>query len=77
MEKKLVIKIAGTGEPKEILLHPGVTTAEIFETLHIPKSLALKADQNGTAFGLEEVLWDRVEDGQKLWAVPGMPVGRR
>ena len=76
MEKQIVVKVAGAGEPKELALHPGVTTAEVLSTLELPKNLVLKADPSGVGFGLEEILWDRVDDGQKLWAVPEMPVGR-
>lgn len=75
MEKHLAVKVAGSGEPRELTIHPGSTAGDVLDTLDLSRSLVLIQDSTGKPFGLGEMLWDKVSDGQKLYAVPPMDVG--
>ena len=78
MEKHLVIKISGsTEEPKEITIHPGTSVGDVLDSLGLSRNMILTQDAAaGTPFGIEEVLYDRVENGSKLYCVPQMSVGK-
>lgn len=77
MEKRLVIKVAGsTGEPQEITIHPGTTTKDVLDSLGLSRNLLITQDPAGNPFGIDETLWDKVQDGQKLFASPAMEVGK-
>ena len=78
MEKHLVIKISGsTEEPKELTIHPGTTVKDVLDSLGISRNMILTQDPaSGTPFGIDEVLYDRVDNGSKLYCVPQMEVGR-
>lgn len=76
MEKTIAVKIAGAGEPKEVVIHPGSTTRDVLAALGAGRDLILTQDPAGNPFGLDETLWDKIENGQKLYAVPPMEVGR-
>lgn len=77
MEKHLLLKVSGRGgKPEEISIRPGVTTKDVLEQANISTNFFLTADPDGEPFGPDEVLWDKVEDGAKLFAVAPMKVGR-
>lgn len=75
MEKHLAVKVAGSGEPREVTIHPGSAAGDVLDALGLNRSLVLTQDSTGKPFGLGEMLWDKVSDGQKLYAVPPMDVG--
>lgn len=75
MEKQLVIKTVGAGEPQEATIHPGTTCRDLLDALGLSRNLLITQDPAGTPFGLDENLWDKVENGQKLYAAPAMEVG--
>lgn len=33
MNKTIVVKIAGAGEPREVVIHPGTTTQDLLDSL--------------------------------------------
>ena len=78
MEKRVVLKVAGaaSGEPKEALIHPATTSRDLLDALGLSRNLLITQDPAGSPFGIDEVLWDKVQDGQKLFASPAMEVGR-
>lgn len=76
MEKNVVVKVAGAAEPHEAKIHPGTTAADLLEALGLARNLLLTQDPAGTPFGADESLFDKVADGQKLYAVPPMEVGK-
>lgn len=77
MEKHLLLKVSGAGgEPQEVVIRPGVTSRDVLESAGLSGNLFLTADPAGEPFGPDEVLWDKVTDGAKIFAVPPMSVGR-
>ena len=77
MEKQIIVKVAGAGEPREASIHPGTTSRELMDALGLSRSLLITQDPAGTPFGIDEILWDKVENGQKLYAAPPMEVGKK
>lgn len=77
MEKQIVVKTVGTGEPQEAVIHPGTSCRDLLDALNLSRNLLITQDPAGTPFGIDEILWDRVENGQKLYAVPPMEVGEK
>lgn len=77
MEKHIVVKVAGAAEPREAIIHPATTSRELLDALGLSRNLLLTQDPAGTPFGTDESLWDKVADGQKLYAVPPMEVGKK
>ena len=76
MEKRLLLKVAGAeGEPHEIIIRPGVTASDILESAGLDKNLFLTVNPKSEPLGPNEVVWDKVEDGSKIFAVPQMQVG--
>ena len=76
MEKHIVVKVAGAAEPREAMIHPGTTCRGLLDALGLGRNLLLTQDPAGTPFGADESLFDKVADGQKLYAVPPMEVGK-
>ena len=76
MDKNVVIKIAGAALPLEAKIHPGSTSRDLLEALGLSRNLLLTQDPAGTPFGADESIYDKLADGQKLYAVPPMEVGK-
>jgi|CXWL01.1.fsa_nt_gi hypothetical protein len=76
MEKQIVVKVAGAGEPKEATIHPGTTAGDLLDGLGLSRSLLLTQDPAGVPFASNEVLWDKVGNGAKVFACPAMEVGK-
>ena len=75
MEKRVAVKIAGAAEPRETVIHPGTTCRDLLEALGLSRDLLVTQDPAGNPFGVDEVLWDKIQDGQKIFCVPAMQVG--
>ena len=77
MEKHVVLKISGAaGEPRDALIHPATTSRDLLDALGLSRNLLITQDPAGSPMGIDEILWDKVQDGQKLFASPAMEVGR-
>jgi len=76
VEKHIVVKVAGAAEPREATIHPGTTCGDLLDALGLGRNLLLTQDPAGTPFGADESIFDKVADGQKLYAVPPMEVGK-
>lgn len=78
MDKHIVVKVAGAEAaiPLEATIHPGTTCRDLLDALGLARNLLLTQDPAGTPFGADESLFDKVADGQKLYAVPPMEVGK-
>ena len=76
MEKRIVIKVAGAGEPRDIVLRPGVTTKDVLDNLGLGRNMMLTQDAAGEPFAADENLWAKLEDGQKIYCAPTMEVGQ-
>jgi len=70
-----VVKVAGAGEPREAVISPGVTSRDLLESLGLGTNLLITQDPAGAPFGVDETLFDKIQEGQKLYASPAMEVG--
>ena len=75
MDKNIVIKVAGATEPKEAAIHPGTTCRDLLDALNLDRSLLVTQDPAGVPFGIDENIFEKVAEGQKLYCVPAMEVG--
>ena len=77
MEKNVLVKISGAPEPREATIHPGCTAGEALQSIGLNSSMSLSKDPTtGSPFGMDEVIYDQVDDGSKLFAVPAVVVGK-
>lgn len=73
--KKISVSIAGADEIKDLELDSGTTAADVLAALNL-SNYQLLPDQNGTPFRRTESIYSKVEDGDKLFAVPDSEVGK-
>ena len=76
MDKTIVVKIAGAGEPREAVIHPGTTTSDLLDSLNLDRSFLVTKDPASEPFGLDENIFAQLDDGQKIYAAPAMEVGQ-
>ncbi|MDD5491195.1 MAG: hypothetical protein PHV60_00745 [bacterium] len=76
MEKHIVVKVSGAREPLDVTIHPGTTAAEVLQALGLPASVLLTRDPAGQPFGADEVVFESLEEGAKVYAAPPMEVGK-
>ncbi len=76
MEKNILLKVSGSeAEPQNVVIRPGVTAKEVLASAGLDTKLFLSANPAGEPLAGEELVWEQVEDGGKLWAGPRMTVG--
>ncbi len=73
--KKLAIVVAGSGQIRDIEIRPGTTAGDILTQLNLGGYLLAKGPSEGF-FASAEAVYDKVADGQKLFATPPAEVGR-
>ena len=73
--KKLSVVVAGTGQIKDIEIQPGTTARDILNQLGLPDYLLSKAP-NDPFFAANESIYDKVGDGEKIFASTKAEVGR-
>lgn len=73
--KKLAIGVAGSGQLHDIEIRPGTTAGDILAQLNLREYLLAKGPNEGF-FAAAESVYDKVADGQKLFATPPAEVGR-
>lgn len=73
--KKLSVVVAGTGQIKDIEIQPGTTAREILDQLGLPDYLLSKGP-NDPFFAAAETVYDKVADGEKIFASTKAEVGR-
>lgn len=76
--KQIAILVPGTGQDqadviKEMSLPPGITVAKALDAAGL-RGYELRTEQ-GNRMGDNDNLYSKVQDGQKLVAVPKMEVG--
>ncbi len=73
--KKLSVVVAGTGQIRDIEIEPGTTSRDILNQLGIPDYLLSKGP-NEPFFAAAESVYDKVADGEKIFASTKAEVGR-
>jgi hypothetical protein len=65
---QITLKIAGSErEPIDISLMPGVTAGDLLADLHLVDCVLSAVSNPNRFFAEEEVIYDRVTDGDRLW----------
>ena len=72
--KKLTVVVAGTGQIRDIEIQPGTTARDILNQLGIPDYLLSKGP-NDPFFAAGESVYDKVTDGEKIFASTKAEVG--
>jgi len=67
--KTVYLQLLGTGKQVEIEMMPGVTTEDLLNTLNLEKHFIIHF-QKSEPIALRSCLYDQVDDGEKLIAVP-------
>ena len=73
--KRLSVVIAGTGQIRDIQIESGTTCRDIMQELNVPDFLLSKGP-NDPFFAKADSVYDKVADGQKLYASSPAEVGR-
>ena len=73
--KKLSVVVAGTGQIRDIEIQPGTTARDILNQLSIPDYLLSKGP-NDPFFAAGESVYDKVNDGEKIFASTKAEVGQ-
>ena len=76
MEKNIAIIVAGaqgSSEIKDLSIKPGTAARDILGTLGLDGYVISKAD--GKFFNPQDNVYERVEDGEKLYATTAAEVG--
>ena len=66
MEEKVICVVNGNFI-KDCLIRPGTTALDIIKGLKLPESNWLST-RDGKPFGKDEVVWDKVAEGDKLFS---------
>jgi hypothetical protein len=75
--KKLAVVVAGTGQIRDAEIQPGTTAGDVLHQLNLPDYLLSKGP-NDPFFANAESIYDKISDGEKIFASTkaevGMPV---
>ena len=72
--KRLSVVIAGTGQIRDTEIQPGTTAGDILQQLSLPDYLLSKGP-NEPFFARAESVFDKVNDGEKIFASTKAEVG--
>jgi hypothetical protein len=72
--KKLSVVVAGTGQIRDVEIQPGTTAGDILQQLTLPDYLLSKGP-NEPFFAAGESVYDKVRDGEKIFASTKAEVG--
>jgi hypothetical protein len=72
--KRLSIVVAGTGQIRDVEIKPGTTAGDVLAQLNLPDYLLSKGP-NDPFFAATESIFDKVTDGEKLFASTKADVG--
>lgn len=72
--KNLSVVVAGSGQIRDIQLQPGTTAGEVLDHLSL-KNYLLSKGPNDPFFAAAETIYDKVSDGEKLYATTRAEVG--
>ena len=72
--KKLSVVVAGTGQIRDVEIQPGTTAGDILHQINLPDYLLSKGP-NEPFFAVAESVYDKVKDGEKIFASTKAEVG--
>ncbi len=72
--KKLSVVIAGTGNIHDVNIQPGTTTGDVLHELNLQDYL-LNKGPGEPFFAAAESIYDKVKDGEKIFASTKAEVG--
>ena len=72
--KKLSVVVAGTGQIRDIEIQPGTTAGDVLHQLNLADYLLSKGP-NDPFFAAAESIYDKVKDGEKIFASTKAEVG--
>ena len=72
--KKLSVVVAGSGQIRDIEIQPGTTAGDVLHQLALPDYLLSKGP-NEPFFAAAESVYDKVKDGEKIFASTKAEVG--
>jgi hypothetical protein len=74
--KRVMIKFSGGVKPPQYaIIGPGTTTWELLRHLGLSRDYTLSAGTSNTTFGLNEVLYPLINDGDLLFASSHVDAG--
>ena len=75
--KRILVKfVGGTKPPQEAFITPGTTTSDLLRELGLDnKGFLLSKGSNETTFGIDEVLFPVLEDGDLIYASSHVDAG--
>lgn len=72
--KRLSVVIVGSGQIRDIQVEPGTTAGDILEELKLQDYLLSKGP-NDPFFAVADTVYDKVKDGEKIFASTKAEVG--
>lgn len=72
--KRLSVVVAGTGQIRDVEIQPGTTARDVLTQLSLPDYLLSKGP-NDPFFAAAESIFDKVKDGEKIFASTKAEVG--
>jgi hypothetical protein len=72
--KRLSVVVAGTGQIRDVEIQPGTTARDVLTQLNLPDYLLSKGP-NDPFFAAAESIFDKVNDGEKVFASTKAEVG--
>ena len=72
--KKLAVGIAGTGNIEDVEIQPGTSAGDVLQQLKLSDYLLSKGP-NEPFFAAAESVYDKVKDGEKIFASTKAEVG--
>jgi len=72
--KRLSVVVAGTGQIRDVEIQPGTTARDVLTQLGLPDYLLSKGP-NDPFFAAGESVFDKVNDGEKIFASTKAEVG--
>lgn len=72
--KSVTVVNAGTGQYNDLSISPGTTTSDILQTIGLPNYRLSKA--GAAPLAAHENVFEKVQDGEKLYAAPHAEAGR-
>ena len=72
--KKLSVVIAGTGRIQDVEIQPGTTAGDVLNQLNL-RDYLLSAGPDKPFFAAAESIYDKVADGEKIFASTKAEVG--
>ena len=72
--KRLSVVVAGTGQIRDVQIEPGTTAGDILNQLDL-RDYLLSKGPNDPFFANAETIYDKVKDGEKIFASTKAEVG--